>query len=58
MSFTVLQDDIFFIRLKSSDYKKRELSTVVVISFLAQSEAWSSKWRPVGSRLQNNVSPN
>jgi len=39
MSFTVLQDDIFFIRLKSSDYKKRELSTVVVISFLAQSEA-------------------
>jgi len=33
MSFTVLKHDIFFIRLKSSDYKKRNY--VVVLSLVS-----------------------
>jgi len=34
MSFTVLKEDIFFIRLKSSDYKKWEYVAVLSLNFI------------------------
>jgi len=56
MSFTVLKDDIFFIRLKWSDYKT---GNYVVVEFSYHSprhEAQSEE--PCDHAYKNSVSPN